>query len=1471
MNTKHKYANPFRIALRFVRSQIKRVVNRIARKADLNKTRQWLEGFDKDHVWAFNSGNIGEDFRGNPKYLFVYINNYRPDIRAYWITQNKQTVKQVRALGFHAYFDKEPAAAYAIKRTGVAVAEQVKENFPFTADVKYLNLWHGNGFKSVERARIEDSDDLRINLAKKYILNHAKYANQMILCCVNSLQDYYLTGYIGVEENQVLRTGYLRCEYQQNYKPIVSYDHDILSRQGLPPDTRIAVYAPTYRTSQGRAFSQGNSFLEAIPDLESLYRCCERNHIFLIFKMHPLMEKEKGFLQAAEQYRRYPYFMFWNNRDDIYEIIHKIDLLIYDYSSIFSDFLLGGVKHYIRYIYDSDNMLEVAAINSEEDYYDYTLGTICRSEEDLLAVLDCPGDEEDPAEYDRILHRLWEYASDDDFEKTIRFTMDFKVGHREYPTLYSFDVFDTVLTRKGLHPTSVFCAVRDQLRGSELFDSGFSERFITVRQSAEANVRFYKRKYQEQRNTFHTEITLQEIYERIQEVYALTDEQVEQLISWEIEAELSSVMPLPEQIDVIKKLVSNGETVVLISDMYLPKSVVSQMLKNADPFLATLPLFLSNEYGVLKSNSLLYFDVYRSFKPFYSFGKWIHTGDNPQSDQTMARKLNICTRLVTKPSLTEVESEIVSALDSYDGYLIAAMQSRMLQDHPSAMARFIIDYIAPLMVSYVDWVLRDAVEQGFETLYFVSRDGHPLKRIADALIEVYRYPIKTKYIYASRRVWRIPSYIDEIDPDFWSDYGGNFINIRSTEKFLHAAAVKDEEEFQQLCPGVDLSSIDFSNWSHGQPAMELANSMRYNEQYRSYLLSYAEEQRELVCGYLRQEVDPSEKHAFVEFWGRGYNQLCHSRLWNHTVGKEMPLHYYYVRSAEFTQGNCIRHNMTTNNRDLFFMESVFANMPYRSVEEYEIRDGRIGPVIEPIPYDEELFSSMETLLPEYARGYASLGLKNPSWIDRRLFDFLLDYFYLNQSTPFLYENFGHLKDAVSMYGTKQEFAPPFTEEDIQDFANKVPRGKKTLSIRMSYARSPQNVKNQYDELFQLMPGDNESGGTPLKKKELRQNRRFRRALEKEQSHAERINMAYTEACDKTLVEDLITLVFVEAETDVFRPIIRELEKQTSFAVETIYLKKGIRTGSLVKQLARSKYVLTDRCVPQLSKIVFRPETTSIIVGSTAFSFFAKGTKKKYKLVWERQYHHYMASAAPAAFEASSEFWKKELWSSILTNSQLAQALKGCSATDNYFDQEFVSSAREKIARVFPEARDKKLLLYMPTFRKESPRRYNWLNLIDLTRLKSLIGDEYAVLIDATNRFCLIRYFNELNISGFSKSVSRGMTTREMISCADIIVGDYNEALFECAMLDKPVYSTAADYEIQMKQYAFTCDFELVNPYPIIHTSEELASMISDMEHYDFQPLRTFRQKYLTYCDGHSAERLVAWMLPTAASSDRDDA
>ena len=52
-------------------------------------------------------------------------------------------------------------------------------------------------------------------------------------------------------------------------------------------------------------------------------------------------------------------------------------------------------------------------------------------------------------------------------------------------------------------------------------------------------------------------------------------------MNWEIEEELENTIPLHTQINLAKKIKSDGNEVALISDMYLPEKIIKEMLKKA--------------------------------------------------------------------------------------------------------------------------------------------------------------------------------------------------------------------------------------------------------------------------------------------------------------------------------------------------------------------------------------------------------------------------------------------------------------------------------------------------------------------------------------------------------------------------------------------------------------------------------------------------------------------------------------------------------------------------------------------------------------------------------------------------------------------------------------------------------------------------------------------------------------------------
>ncbi|MBO4983648.1 MAG: CDP-glycerol glycerophosphotransferase family protein [Clostridia bacterium] len=1002
-------------------------------------------------LWIFNAGL---SFDGNPKWLFMYIQNNRPDIEAHWLCYTEESLNYIKKLGYKAHLYNSEQARKIGSRAGVYVVNQRKEVFQdYLEGITVLNLWHGVGCKLIEKN--VKTGILNEGLVKKNIVNMTMYRNNELFLVTSPLMEKHFSDNCRLEEHSILRGVYPNCFSPDKVK---TFDHDILKGRNLPKDTKIAVYAPTYRES-----SATNFFPSAICDMERLVKCLKENNLVLIFKLHPKMQNDFQYLNLKELYKNCPYLVFWDNKDDMYEILDKIDLAIIDYSSIFYDMLARGVKHFIRYIFDIDNKENVR--DFALDYMEHTCGPVCKSFDELLGALSNYETVDLSCELERISDLFWGYAKENSsMDHIINSAMEFKPLERELPKLYSFDIFDTLISRSVLTPNGVFYYVSHKMKQSDVkFPSYVIDNYFKIRPWAESNAREYYSKSQIYRSSDWREISFDMIFDRIKTVYDLTDEQIGLLKEWELEGEYKSSIPMRENIDYLKSLLENGERVALISDMYLPSDFIRRLLVKADPVFENVDIFVSSECGHQKTTKKLFLDVYHALE--YNYGEWIHHGDNPKADGAIPKSLGIKIAPIPTLKVFKYEQILNEFIKTYDGYQISKLLTVFRNDNKNVIDNFAYRYTSFYFVPYINWVIKHAIKQGIQCLYFVSRDGYHLKRIADAIIEKRQYPIKTKYIYGSRKAWRIPALVDEIDDEFWSEYG-NFSGIDSFSRLLKAAALT-EEQFKEMFP--ELMYLK-EQWTIDQKtASMLRDTFKSSEKYKSYLLEYAKEKRVIIEKYLTQEINFDEKYAFVEYWGRGYTQTSLARIIWHLRGKVEDNIFYYARTIYPTHDHIIRHNFTVNNFSLIFVETIFANLHYKSIEEFvENENGVVEPVIEENENDKELQVAMEEYLPKFATDYVSLDLLDEDGCDRACFDFGLSYFHRHPNDPMWLKCFTQLKDSATTFGKRTEWAPPMTWKDI--FASM--RGKYfvTKNKKLSLQRSSKSVQFVYKFYYKHIKG-----------------------------------------------------------------------------------------------------------------------------------------------------------------------------------------------------------------------------------------------------------------------------------------------------------------------------------------------------------------------------------------------------------------
>ena len=139
--------------------------------------------------------------------------------------------------------------------------------------------------------------------------------------------------------------------------------------------------------------------------------------------------------------------------------------------------------------------------------------------------------------------------------------------------LYSFDIFDTLITRNTISPLGIFLLLQDKIKSDRHFDilpDDFVNNFCQYRKNAELRCRGINNT-----NYNFKEITLDDIYNNLMENHSIENEFIEKIKLLEIELELKSVQPIQKNIKNLKKILENSKQVILISDMYLPINVLS--------------------------------------------------------------------------------------------------------------------------------------------------------------------------------------------------------------------------------------------------------------------------------------------------------------------------------------------------------------------------------------------------------------------------------------------------------------------------------------------------------------------------------------------------------------------------------------------------------------------------------------------------------------------------------------------------------------------------------------------------------------------------------------------------------------------------------------------------------------------------------------------------------------------------------
>lgn len=191
---------------------------------------------------------------------------------------------------------------------------------------------------------------------------------------------------------------------------------------------------------------------------------------------------------------------------------------------------------------------------------------------------------------------------------------------------------------------------------------------------------------------------------------------------------------------------------------------------------------------------------------------------------------------------------------------------------------------------------------------------------------------------------------------------------------------------------------------------------------------------------------------------------------------------------------------------------------------------------------------------------------------------------------------------------------------------------------------------------------------------------------------------------------------------------------------------------------------------------------------------------------------------------------------------------GLPRVDFLSKEEYKIVTIDKIIKEYPTLNnDKKNILYVPTFRKNS--EVNLVNIID-----NVDYSKFNLIIKLHSGGEQIRIDNKDNI--LEGNVASGM---EFIHIADYVITDYSAISFEAAIADKPLYYYVYDYAEYKEKRDMYLDFEKEMPGVISEDAGEIISAI-EKDVNDVNKRREFVKKHIETYNKNNTEILAKYVL-----------
>ena len=458
----------------------------------------------------------------------------------------------------------------------------------------------------------------------------------------------------------------------------------------------------------------------------------------------------------------------------------------------------------------------------------------------------------------------------------------------------SFDIFDTLITRRLYSPEDIFVFI----------EKHFGLKGFKVKRVEADNIA---------RQQLKRDINLDDIYNVLKKTFDSKKLQEAKITEQKLELELC--IPRKDVLDVFNELISQNKTIILVSDMYLDKTIIRSMLKKCG-YKSYKHLYLSNDINARKDTKT----IWQYIKKDYPNQTIIHIGDNHLSDATYPKEFNIDTieiksgKNLSKESLVNQYLKEITINNIQDSIFWGTIINEFLFNSPFMSEQNIdtlysLGYIfyGPILDSFFTYLNNHTKSN--DQLLFLSREGYYLQKLYTRYTSLNQLvTLKNHYFLVSRKATSFT----------------NFDSIDAIKEFTKTNYYQGtiENWFKQLF------SIEIKPKDHSSSTITLPKDYEivwpYIKKYAPSIIKQSKQAKTNYKTYLKKSIGQLNKRTkLVDLGYSGTIQYELSKM------LKKDLCGIYLASSEKTK-------YYSHNSQLDFLFDANNNKAYKAIYEYSL-------------------------------------------------------------------------------------------------------------------------------------------------------------------------------------------------------------------------------------------------------------------------------------------------------------------------------------------------------------------------------------------------------------------------------------------------------------------------------------------------------------------------------------------------------